>query len=455
MSTVGINFGSISSGAGFDVASTVSSIMAIERMPETAWSNQTSALQKQDAALSTLGTDMAALSAAVTNLTDVNGAFSQKEGAVTDNTVLALTSADNTAQAGTHTLTVQQIATACDQNSNAVGAADTLSGTFSITVGSGAAQTITLDTTNNTLAGLASAINSLNIGVAASVITDSTGARLSLVSVGTGASSEISTGGSTVSDTTTGTALAMTETQAATDAKYTLDGIALTSGSNTITSALQGVTFQLLAPTTSTVQMVIANNTTGIASAMQSFVSAYNALGKDLSAQESNDSAGTAQPLYGDPIISQIQQQLSSSLSFVTSNTGTSSNLAQIGLGVQPDGTLSLDTNALASALQSNFAGVQNFFENVGDFGQNLATTLNTLGTTADGALALREAENTSQEKTLADNTSNLETELAGYQANLTNELNTANAVLQQIPNQLNEVDQIYAAITGYNTKTG
>src|ERR1700712_834824 len=82
MSTVGINFGSATGGTGFDVATTVTSIMDNYRLPETAWAKQTTALQAQDTALSTIGTDLSALSASLETLTSFDGSFSQKDGAV-------------------------------------------------------------------------------------------------------------------------------------------------------------------------------------------------------------------------------------------------------------------------------------------------------------------------------------------------------------------------------------
>ena len=74
------------------------------------------------------------------------------------------------------------------------------------------------------------------------------------------------------------------------------------------------------------------------------------------------------------------------------------------------------------------------------------------MGSSGNGALALRIAQNGTQETTLADNKTNLETRLTTYEASLTTELNTANQVLQGIPSQLDEISQIYAAITGYKS---
>ncbi len=449
MSVVGISFGAATSGAGFDVTNTVTSILANMRAPETAWATQTTALQAQDTALSTIGTDLSALSSSLQTLTAFDGTLSQKVGATSDSSVAVVSNAEISATPGTHTLTVQQLATTSTQHSSAVASDATLSGNFTFQVGSGTLQTITLDSSDNTVSGLASAINNLNAGVIASVVTDSSGSRLSLISNQSGAANEISTSGTSLTDSN-GNAVTITESQAGVDAQYTVDGIALTSSSNTVSTALPGVTFQLVGKSSSNVTLQIANDTSGVSTAVSTFVSSYNTLATALSAQEGKDASGNAEPLFGDQTLSLLQSQLSSALTFVTANTGTSSNLAQLGITFGTTGQLSLDTSVLSTALTNNFTGVTNFFQNANDFGQNLTTVLNNLGTTGNGALALRTAQNTAEEKTLADNKTNLELRVTAYQTQLTTELNTANQVLQAIPEQLDEQKQIYAAITGY-----
>lgn len=449
MSVVGISFGSATSGDGFDVTSTVNSIMTNMRAPETAWATRTTALQAQDTVLSTLGTDMSSLASALATLTSFDGAFAQKEGATSDSSVVSLTDATSISAAGTHMLTVSQLATTSQQHSNAVTTGATLSGSLSIQVGSGTAATIAIDSTNNTMSTLAKSINDLDVGVTATVITDSSGSYLSLTSNTSGAAGNMTLDTSGLTDSN-GNTLSMTATATGADAAYTLDGISLTSSSNTVTNALPGITFQLVGTSSTNVTMEIVNDTGSISTALNNFISAYNTLTSALSAQETKDSSGNAEPLFGDQILSLIQSQLSTALAFSTGNSGKTSNLAQIGITVGTNGQLSLDTSALSSALASNFTGISNFFMNVGDFGQNLTTVLSGLGNSGNGALALRAAQNTSEESTLADNKTKLETRLATYQTSLTTELNAANEILQAIPQQLNEIKQIYAAITGY-----
>ena len=114
--------------------------------------------------------------------------------------------------------------------------------------------------------------------------------------------------------TTTSAALAFQTGHTGADASLTVDGVSLTSSSNTVTNAIPGVTFQLLNTSSSAVQVEITNNDSAVSSAMNDLVTAYNAVVEDLTAQEGKDSSGNAEPLYGDPTISLLQTQLASAL---------------------------------------------------------------------------------------------------------------------------------------------
>jgi flagellar hook-associated protein 2 len=323
---------------------------------------------------------------------------------------------------------------------------------LTIQVGSGATQTITIGSSNNTLSSLAASINAADIGVKASVISDSTGSRLSIVSGTGGAAGQLSISGSDV-DGGTGGAVAFHTGQVGTDASFTVDGVALTSGTNTVTGAIPGVTFQLLSADVGTpVQVVIANDNSSIESAFSSLVTAYNAVVKDINTQEGKDSSGNAEPLYGSPTLALIQSQLTNALLGGTAS-GAISNVTQLGISVNNDGTLTLNQDTLNSALNNNFSDVVGFLQNAGSFGQNFGAALNTLGTQApNGLVYMAQQQNSTQEASLNKNISDQEARIADQKTTLTNELNAANEILQSIPEQLKEVDEMYSAITGYNT---
>jgi flagellar hook-associated protein 2 len=457
MGTVGLNFGSPTSGAGFNVSSTVAEIISNLQNVETPWKNQLSSLESQDTAISSLGSLLSNVSTDISQLTDAQGVLAQKEGSSSDTNVLELTTANSTAVADTHTVVVNSLAqTSSGYLAEIASSNDTLSGSVTLKVGSGETQTITLNSTNDTLAGLASAINSSGLSITANVLTDASGSRLSLVSGISGAngnivvtnnsiaaaasntlgatvtagtstttssvllspvvsSSEQLTGtlnvtvgsgnqqtinmsdvnsaenGTTLADLqqyihsnssslgfdasivtnsdgtaslqlTSGTAnsagrlavssslvdpstaLAYTSTVTGANANLTVDGVNLTSASNTVSNLIPGVTFQLLAPSPQVsgggleqVQVLINNDNTGVESAVNQFVSDYNSLISAVNTQEGNTSSGTPEPLFGSPTLSLLQQELLSSLN--TQN---------------PNGSLSSVTNNLNPALSGS-----------------------------------------------------------------------------------------------------
>lgn len=458
MGTVGINFGSATSGQGFDVASTVTAILASEQAIESPWKTQLSALQAQDAVFTSLGTDMSTLTKSLQALTDFDGAFAEKLGSSSNNDMVTLTSADATASAGSHTVVVDKLAQTSSYVSAVVAdGSDPLSGTLTI---NGHEFDVNDSNGDTTLATLSAAINAAGIGVNASVISDGTGSRLSLVSATSGAAGQLTID---PSSSLTGVAagnIGFSVGQNGQDAVLTVDGVTITSSSNTVTDAIQGVTMQLLAATPDpnnpvNVQLQITNDNPDIGTAVSNFVTAYNAVMKDITTQEGNDANGNPEPLYGDPTLSLLQNQLSGAL-FGGVASGKISNITQLGITANQDGTLSLDTSTLDSALNANFADVTGFLQNAKSFGQTMATTLNNLGTQApNGSIYLAQQQNSTQEAALNKDISDEDALLATQKTQLTDELNTANQVLQSIPTQLNEINELYSAVTGYNTGNG
>jgi flagellar hook-associated protein 2 len=320
MGTVGLSFGSPFSGQGFNVSSTVSEIMANMSGVETPWTSQITTIGSQDTVLSSLGTILSSLSTDMSSLTDVTGVLSQKEGSSSNTTALQLTAADNTAVAGNHTVVINKLATTSSGVLTEVSSASaTLTGSIVIQVGSASAQTVTLKSSDNTLTGLATAINTAGIGVTASVLTDSSGSRLSIVSGTSGLPGELNINSSISTAPATGSPVALSYHEAVpgADGSIVVDGVTLSTSSNTVNNLIPGVTFQLLATTpadsngnVSPVQVVIANYNSGVESTLNSLVTDYNSLISAINTQEGNDSSGNAEPLYGSPTLSMLQQDI-------------------------------------------------------------------------------------------------------------------------------------------------
>ena len=222
-------------------------------------------------------------------------------------------------------------------------------GTFTLQVGSQPAATITIDATNNTLDGLAAAITNANMGVTASVVNDSNGARLAIVSNTSGAASDL-----TINNVSSG--LTFTKGATGTDASLTVDGVPISSAGNTIANTVAGLTLNLVgaAPNTQ-VQIAVSPDTTKVTQAVTDFVTAYNTIIQDLTSQFTyNTSTNSAGPFAADAGARLVQTELLSAVTFA--GTGNSFNtLAQLGVSMNNDGTLSVDNAKLSVCRELRF----------------------------------------------------------------------------------------------------
>jgi flagellar hook-associated protein 2 len=131
--------------------------------------------------------------------------------------------------------------------------------------------------------------------------------------------------------------------------------------------------------------------------------------------------------------------------------------LTALGMSVNNDGSITFDAASLDSALNTDYSGVVGFFQNSNSWGPNFAKTLTNSGTSSTtGILFLAAKSNSSVESMLNADISKEETLISAQQKSLTAELNSANEIMQELPTQLNGVNELYSAITGYNqSKSG
>jgi len=198
MGTSGIDWSTLASNsnststAGFDVSTIVNEVLQSKRQTETQWQSQETTFDNQATALQQLSTQLQSLLTSVNALNDPTGSFNAMTTTVSDSSALSAT-AGSGAVAGSHSISVTSLATTSSFYSDELATSSTTfgTGTISLQVGSGTATAITVDSTNNTLTGLSAAINSMNLGVTANVITDAGGARLTLVSNSSGAAGNI------------------------------------------------------------------------------------------------------------------------------------------------------------------------------------------------------------------------------------------------------------------------
>jgi flagellar hook-associated protein 2 len=240
------------------------------------------------------------------------------------------------ASRGTYNLDVSQMAQAsamafqelADRDSTSVG-----SGTLTLAVGDKSTD-ITIDESNDTLQGLANSINDSDAGVSASIINTGSGYRLVLSSDETGSANAINmstdaAGGSALANFVT----AAEETTPAQDAKFTINGIEVTKGSNTVDDVVDGVTFDITSTGVSTVK--VEQDTGAVAERVQAFVDKFNALQNTVSELTSfNADTGEASVLTGDSTVRNIQNQLKRVLSDIVPGLENANvrSLADVGI---------------------------------------------------------------------------------------------------------------------------
>ncbi|MCL2899844.1 flagellar filament capping protein FliD [Brenneria tiliae] len=371
---------SLGVGSGLDLTSILEKLQAVEDQKVTVIENKQTAYTNKTTAYNTLSSALETLSSAADALTD-SSLYNSK--ATTTNTAFS-TSATSDAVTGSYSINVSQLATAqslvSGTQSDKTSALSSSDSTLTISVG-GTTTEISLTADQTSLNGLVSAINSAGAGVTASVIQSGDSSyQLVLTSDDTGEASTmtISSTDDTLNsiigyDSTTASG-AMSEAVAAQDAELTVNGISVTRSSNTITDVpSEGVTLTLTAVSTSTETLTVSANTDELTTAIQTWVDTYNSLLSTFTTLTAyneeyatdDDSSTNNGALIGDSLLRGVKNKLKSLLSAGQDNN-TYQVLSQLGISVSnSDGTISIDSSALSSALSENADDVKAFF--VGD----------------------------------------------------------------------------------------
>lgn len=441
-------------GSVIDVSALVSQLVSATQAPQQALiSSKTQAVTAQ---ISAIGTLKSALSTFQSSLGAINTPSAFNTLAATSSDPTAFTAvADADAVLGSYTVTVGNLATGQQLVSSAfAGGSSTVIGTGTLQISLGGTNfNVSIDSSNDTLTGVAAAINSAtgNPGVEASVVTGSDGAHLALTSSLTGADNTIQ-----VTETDGGTGLSQITYSAgssnyrvqtdATDASFSISGVNFTSASNTVTDALSGVTLDLLAPTTSDTTLSVSTDTSTVETNINAFVAAYNTLqGTFASLGSYNATTNTAGPMMGDALLSGVQNQVRSALySIVNTGSSTYNTLASIGITTNGDGTLSVNQAALSAALTSSFTAVSQLFSGTG----GVASTLNsqiTANLTSGGPVDSRSKTLVQQENALTQQSGQLTQQMNALTASLTEQYASLNALLSSLQSTSSYLSQAFA----------
>ncbi|MBZ0105904.1 MAG: flagellar filament capping protein FliD [Sulfuricella denitrificans] len=457
---------SASSSAGIDVNAIVTGLMSIERQPIDKLNTKEASFKSKLTALGLIKSQVSTFQSSLKGLGSTSSSNFVAFKATSSDTSIFSASASSTAEAGSYSLEVSSLAqsqklVAAGQVSStaAIGNGTTTTVTFdfgtisggTLTAGvySGATFTsngngtksLTIDSTNNTLEGIRNAINAAKAGVTATIVNDGSGTpyRLALSSDSTGISNsiKITTSGG---DGTINTLLAhdpgglpaaqhLNQTVVAQNANFTVNGIAITKNSNIVTDAVQGVALTLNKITTSPATLTVARDSSAVTDAVAGFVKSYNDL---YTAMKNAYAYKSTSALEGEATLRSMQTQMRSIANQVVGG-GTMSQLYEIGLNFQLDGTLSLDSSKLSNAIAANFNDVANLFNNASTgyatkFDQWATTTL-----AADGALAARTNGINASIKSIGNQRDTLETRMVGIEKRLRIQYSSLNVMLSEL----------------------
>jgi len=381
-------------GSGLDVNSIVSQLVALEKRPLKLLEVKATNVKAQISAFAEIQSQFAAL-------TDVARRIAAPSvwaarNASSSNTSAATITATGTANATNFSLDVDRLATKQDVSSGTL-APDAMPGAGTLTLqlggwdsagttftpGTAAAVSVTVGATD-TLATIAASINSAGAGVTATVFNDGTNERLLMQSSTTGAAAGFRVQSADAAlqgfvfdpqnKAGVGMAAVGLPQQLAQDAAARINGLAVTSASNTLTDNLPGVTINLLATTTtgygtdgevkSPVSMHISEDVTAAVKNVNDFVTAYNALNKNLADLTKYDAANKTAGLFqADAAVVGLQRVLRNMVGSASTG-GAYQRLSEVGIEIQLGGSLTLNNTKLSAAANNGTALQQLFTTN-------------------------------------------------------------------------------------------
>ncbi|MDP2003357.1 MAG: flagellar filament capping protein FliD [Desulfurivibrionaceae bacterium] len=473
-----MSFGVSGLMSGMDTDSLIKQMMAVERRPILQLQRQEAGIQARISGLGSVKAALAGLQGSVKDLKSLSTTKTFTAESANFDALAAKASAS--AVPGTYQVEVTALAQSQQVRSAVFTGSDAVVGTGDLTIQVGAANavTLTIDSTNNTLAGIATAINEARAGVTAGVINAGDGKYyLTLAAGQSGAANTITlTMADADANNTDNAGLSSLyevpadqtffETQPAADAELILNGITVTRSGNTISDLVGGVTLTLKqADPGIPFALTVSRAATTAAGKLGGFVSQYNALVDTLNGLQTPDpKTGQGGLLQGDSLTRQVESRLRSFIHQSLGNAGDPvRSLSDLGVKVERNGQLSLDQTVLNAALEKDGDGVVNFLAGVSGGSQGFAGPVDTMldqylkGNT--GLLATKEAGLKSSITRIGDQVERIELRLSMREENIRRQFNVLESLMADfqatsgtLDQQLQSLNNLSAQIAG-NTK--
>ncbi|MCC7202947.1 MAG: flagellar filament capping protein FliD [Nitrospirae bacterium] len=451
MSTFSVS--GLSSGINSDEI--ISKLMELERRPVSLLQSKKTAYNDKITAYSDLASKVSAFKTAADSLKTTSN-FYAKKASVSDSTVLDA-SATNSSPAGSYTIASHSTAgkiqlAQTEQKSHTAGTValttsvnDSGSGKVFQYTYAGTQRSITV-ANGTTLEGLRDLVNSDsgNPGVTATVIYDGSVYKLALTGNDSGSAKTISIDAGTTLDgtgsTVNFTSSSFTTNQTAQDAMLRINGIDITSSSNTVSGVVAGLTITLKKESTSSVTVAVTNDTDSIKKKIEDFVKAYNDVINYVASKSTWDSTSrTGGPLFGDATARDVVRRLKElAISTVSAASSDVDSLTKIGITTNSkDGTLSVNSTTLGDKLASKIDDVVKLFATTTTGIANLMWSYSdTVTKSTDGALTIRKSGLQTVVNNIAGNITSLETRLNKIEDDLRKRFSSLETLLNGLTSQ-------------------
>ncbi len=354
-----IQFGGLSTG--LDTNSIIEQLMNVERMPIVRYESDKTWLNNKLKAFNTLDGLLKTFQSSISNLDDSDSLL-QRSVNLGSKDFFDATVSSSAIPGAAYNVEVVSLAKVQKSISDTNFASKTDpslgTGTLTFTVG-GINHDVTIASTDNSLTGIADAINTAGIGVNASIINDGTATTpYRLVLTGENVATDFSMTSSLTGGTDTlGT---FTVTQSSSRAHIIVDSTDIYADSNTLSEAIPGVTLNLLQAQLvagETTSLNVSLDTSAIKSTIQSFATGYNGVISFITGQSAMD-GGDAGILAGDSGINTIKRHLQNMLTSPFENSGVLSSFSELGFETQRDGTLKVNDDVLTKVVNNNIESV-------------------------------------------------------------------------------------------------
>ncbi|MBR7523024.1 flagellar filament capping protein FliD [Pseudomonas juntendi] len=455
-------------GSGLNITEIVTALVQADTAAKQAQiTRQTSNNTAYISGVGALRSALTAFTTAMSKLNDKTAPSFNAYAATSASETVVKATASNTAVAGTYNVEVKNLATSSKVASQSFsGGASTAipagelsisqnGKTYKLTVGDGATLQTVRDQINKELGG---------DGLSANIVSGKDGARLVLGSTTTGAGSDISVSG--IAELEIDGTQSMADNGAgyidsvAKDALIKIDGLEVSSASNTVKDAVSGLTLELTGKSAEnvTTRVTVAGNNDGLKTSVQSFVDAYNTLQKAITSLTSTSQDEDGNTILGSLTNDPTTRSLLADIRGVLSEVGSGdrlTTLGQLGINTQKDGTLEFNSTKFTAALNDKKLGpeIQGLFTGTDGVFERMKKAIDPYNAT-DGSLASRKSSLDKIAKNLSDQQAALDRRTESLTESLTKKYVALDTALGKMKAQADQITSIFEAINAQAKKS-